>query len=209
MLGMYPGDPGPPGGDCAGVVVAAGRPVPGGPSHTIGQAVFGLASGCLGSHVLASAHTLVPMPWCLSFEAASTMPTVFVTVDAALHQAARMQRGERVLVHAAAGGVGLAAVQIINASGATALATAGGPAKRGLLRSLGVGHMASSRDLEFVDTFAPLGGADIVLNTLTSSGMVAASLAALGSGGRFVEISKRDIWSRARMLQGTCCFLIK
>ena len=82
------------------------------------------------------------------------------------------------------------------------LATAGGTAKRSLLHSLGVQHVLGSRDTAFVSEAAQLGGADIVLNSLTSSGMVAGSLAALGAGGRFVEISKRDIWSAARMAQG-------
>ena len=82
------------------------------------------------------------------------------------------------------------------------LATAGGTAKRSLLHRLGVQHVLGSRDTAFVSEAAQLGGADIVLNSLTSSGMVAGSLAALGAGGRFVEISKRDIWSAARVAQG-------
>ena len=203
MLGMYPGDPGPPGGDCAGVVVARGPPAAGYPALAVGQPVFGLAAGSLGSHVLASAKTVVPLPGSLPVEAAASMPTVFVTVDAALHRSAAMQPGERVLVHAAAGGVGLAAVQVIQAAGAVPLATAGSANKRGLLRSLGVQTVLGSRDTAFVDQLAELAApADIVLNTLTSSGMVAGSLAALGTGGRFVEISKRDIWSAARVAQG-------
>ena len=208
VLGMYPGDPGAPGGDCAGIVIAVGAPAAGSPALAVGQPVFGLAAGSLGSHVLASSQTLVPLPASLSYEAAATMPTVFVIVDAALHQSAAMQPGERVLVHAAAGGVGLAAVQVIQAAGATAVATAGSPAKRALLHSLGVQHVLGSRDTAFVSEAAQLGGADIVLNSLTSSGMVAASLAALGAGGRFVEISKRDIWSAARIAQGTWLILV-
>jgi NADPH:quinone reductase-like Zn-dependent oxidoreductase len=203
VLGMYPGDPGPPGGDCAGVVVEAGPSEDGHPVLQVGQAVFGLAAGSLGSHVVASAKTVVPLPALLSFEEAATMPTVFITVDAALIQAANMQPTSRVLVHAAAGGVGLAAMQLVAATGAVPLATAGSAVKRSLLSSLGVQHLASSRDLTFVETFAELGGgADIVLNTLTSPGMVAGSLATLSQGGRFVEISKRDIWSAARIAQG-------
>ena len=202
VLGMYPGDPGPPGGDCAGVVAQAGPALEGTPVLALGQPVFGLAAGSLGSHVHASAKTMVPMPASLTFEAAATTPTVFVTVLAALEQAAGMRPGERVLVHAAAGGVGLAAVQLIQSVGAEALATAGSAEKRSLLRSLGVRQLASSRDITFTDMFASAGGAHAVLNTLTSPGMVAASLAALTHGGRFVEISKRDIWSSGRMTQG-------
>jgi len=114
-----------------------------------------------------------------------------------------MQPSDRVLVHAAAGGVGLAAIQVVQAEGGTVLATAGGTAKRSLLHSLGVQHVLGSRDTSFASEAAELGGADIVLNSLTSAGMVAGSLAAMNAGGRFVEISKRDIWSVARVAQGT------
>jgi len=142
------------------------------------------------------------MPANLGFEAAATMPTVFVTVDAALHRSAAVQPGNRVLVHAAAGGVGLAAVQVIQAAGAAAVATAGSPAKRSLLHSLGVAHVLGSRDTAFAAELAEVGGVSVVLNSLTSTGMVAGSLAAMSAGGRFVEISKRDIWSAARVAQG-------
>jgi NADPH:quinone reductase-like Zn-dependent oxidoreductase len=200
VLGMYPGDPGPPGGDFAGIIAS----VPSGSSTSLkpGDSVFGLAAGSLGSYVHSSAQTLVPMPGSVSFEEAATMPTVFITVDTALLQLAAMAERDTVLVHAAAGGVGLAALQLIQAAGATAIATAGSPHKRGLVHSLGVRHVLGSRDTQFVSEAAELGGVDIVLNSLTSSGMVAGSLAALRRGGRFVEISKRDIWSPARVLQG-------
>ena len=120
----------------------------------------------------------------------------------ALERAAGMTSNDRVLVHAAAGGVGLAAIQVVQAKGAVVVATAGGTAKRSLLHGLGVQHVLGSRDTAFVSELAELGGATVVLNSLTSSGMVAGSLAALGAGGRFVEISKRDIWSGARVVQG-------
>ena len=202
MLGMYPGDPGPPGGDCAGVLLRGQLVHEGAVIAGPGDAVFGLAAGSLGSHVVASAHTLVPLPPSIGFEAAASMPTVFVTVDTALNRLARAGPGDRVLVHAAAGGVGLAALQVCAAAGAEAVATAGGPTKRALLRSLGVHAVLGSRDTAFAAEGVALGGVSVVLNSLTSSGMVAASLAALGPGGRFVEISKRDIWSAARVAQG-------
>jgi NADPH:quinone reductase-like Zn-dependent oxidoreductase len=204
VLGMYPGDPGPPGGDCAGTIlqgtVMHGDTVLAGP----GDAVFGLAAGSLGSHVVASGKTVVPMPLGIGFQEAATMPTVFVTVDTALNRLAAISPGSKVLVHAAAGGVGLAAMQIIKAAGAQGLTTAGSPSKRALLRMLGAKRAASSRDIAFVGELLETGGsADVVLNTLTSIGMVAASLALLNCGAHFVEISKRDIWSGARMAQGT------
>ena len=83
----------------------------------------------------------------------------------------------------------------------TMYATAGNPFKRALLRQLGVQHVAGSRDTAFAEVAAQLGGVDVVLNTLTSPGMVAATASVLRPGGRFVEISKRDIWSPARLQQ--------
>jgi NADPH:quinone reductase-like Zn-dependent oxidoreductase len=200
VLGMYPGDPGPPGGDFAGIVARAASE--GSQSLKAGDPVFGLAAGSLGSYVHASAKTVVPMPAALTFEQAATMPTVFITVDTALLQLAAITPSDRVLVHAAAGGVGLAALQIIQAAGAIAVATAGSGTKRALVRSLESSEAVNSRDTEFASEVAALGGADVVLNSLTSSGMVAASVALLNKGGRFVEISKRDIWSTARAVQG-------
>ena len=203
VLGMYPGDPGAPGSDCAGVVVSAGADVAAAPTAPLpGRAVFGLATGSLGSHVLASAQTLVPMPPTLSFEQAATTPTVFVTVEAALRQAAALCRGESLLLPAAAGGVGLAAAQVAAALGAEVVATAGSPAKRALLRRQGIRHVANSRDLSFAEEVVTATGGRgvcVVLNSLTSPGMVGASLSAVSRGGRWVEIGKRDIWSAARV----------
>ena len=198
VLGMYPGDPGPPGADCAGVVTAIGA---GASSLQPGMAVFGLAGGSLGSHVQASAQTLVLMPASLSFEQAATTPTVFLTVDTAFNAAAACRPGDRVLIHAAAGGVGLAALQQAALLGCSVHATAGSPAKRMLLRSLGVQHVLNSRDTSSGTELAHTGGVDVVLNSLTSPGMVAGSVAGVRPGGRFVEISKRDIWSPARLAQ--------
>ena len=202
VLGMYPGDPGPPGGDCAGVITAGYLRHNGEVIAGPGDVAFGLAFGSLGSHVIASAKALVPMPKDVSFEEASTMPTVFVTVDTALNRVAAVQKDDKVLVHAAAGGVGLAAMQVLQAAGAQPLVTAGGPTKRSLLRSLGAVHAASSRDTMFAEELLIASGpADVALNTLTSSGMVAASLAMMSQGGCLIEISKRDIWSSARVAQ--------
>jgi len=203
VLGMYPGDPGPPGGDCAGILMSGHLYHEGQVIAGPGDAVFGLAGGSLGSHVIASSKTVVPMPPSITFEEASTMPTVFVTVDTALNRLAAAKTGQTVLMHAAAGGVGLAAMQIMRAVGAVPFVTAGNPTKRSLLRRLGASHAVSSRDTMFAEDFLSSAGrgADVVLNTLTSSGMVAATLSSMNYGGYFIEISKRDIWSTARMMQ--------
>eukprot|EP00775_Hariotina_reticulata_P014516 gene14516-14643_t len=100
----------------------------------------------------------------------------------ALGAVAAVEAGEAVLVHAAAGGVGLAALQVLQGKGALAVATAGSPAKRSLLRSLGVSAVVGSRDTEFASSLAGVGGVDVVLNSLTSPGMVAGSLSVLRQG---------------------------
>jgi NADPH:quinone reductase-like Zn-dependent oxidoreductase len=164
---------------------------------TVGQDVFGLAHGSLGTVVTGPEALLVAKPPAVSYAEAATMPTVFTTVSATLLQAAGLCPGERVLVHAAAGGVGLAALQVVSAVGASAVATAGSASKRSLLRSLGVSAVVGSRDSVFVGPVCYLGGVDVVLNSLTSPGMVGGSLAVLKQGGRFVEIGKRDIWAPA------------
>ena len=202
---MYPGDPGMPGGDCSGIVIRSASPVAAGNLKPLepGQAVFGLAGGSLGSHVVASCMALAPMPPCLSFEAAATAPTVFITTDAVLRQAAGLEPGETVFLPAAAGGVGLAALQEVASLGGMVVATAGGPPKRAYLRALGINRVANSRDISFVEDLLlqSSGGVDVVLNTLTSPGLVSSAASMLKQGGRFIEIGKRDIFAAARLAQ--------
>ena len=165
--------------------------------------MFGFAPGCLGRSAYTRAALLAPLPEGVSFEAAATMPTTFLTVFTALQHASSTAAGTRMLVHAGSGGVGLAAIQVARLLGCQVLATAGSPAKRSLLRRLGVAGVATSRSTAFCEQLALVaGGVDLVLNSLTSPGMVAASLACLAPGGRLVEIGKRDIWSAARVAQG-------
>jgi NADPH:quinone reductase-like Zn-dependent oxidoreductase len=191
VLGMYPGDPGPPGGDCSCVRSH------GGGFHGVGESVFGLSSGCLGTHSVGWRDSLAPMPLGLTFEEAATMPTVFVTVDLSLGRSCGLLARERVLVHAASGGVGLAALQAIPGCGGLSYSTGGSPTKRALLRGLGSSLVCSSRDTRYVEDVVGFGGVGMVLNSLTSSGLVGASLSCLVPCGRFVEIGKRDVWSVA------------
>eukprot|EP00873_Tetraselmis_striata_P004850 jgi/Tetstr1/425114/TSEL_015576.t1 len=198
VLGMYPGDPGLPGADMAGVVMAVGQ----GAGRLVGgQAVFGLAPGCFGSHVVADEAALAPLPPGASFKQAATMPTVFVTVDMAL-RAAGAGAGDVMLVHGAAGGVGLASVQVAHGMGMVVVATAGSARKRAMLRSMGVRSVYDSRSTAFVEGCVGVGhtcgAVRVAVNSLTSTGLVAASMSVLGRGGSLVELSKRDIWSHAR-----------
>ncbi|MGW4025403.1 SDR family NAD(P)-dependent oxidoreductase [Streptomyces sp. NPDC005009] len=181
----------PMGLECAGTVVAVGAGV----EHiSVGARVACLAIGCFGSHARTRADRVIPLPDGMDFTEAATLPTVFLTVQHALDHLARLQPGETVLVHGAAGGVGLAAVQYAQHVGARVIATAGSPAKRDLLRLLGIEHVLDSRTLRFadeVDTITRGRGVDVVLNSLAGEAM-ARSLRVLAPHGRFVELGKRD-----------------
>ncbi len=112
-----------------------------------------------------------------------------------------MQPGERVLIHAASGGVGLAAIQIARQVGAEIFATAGSPRKRDYLQSLGIQHVMDSRTLDFADQIREATGGegiDLVLNSLTGE-TIAASLSVLRQGGRFLELGKTDLWDQPRV----------
>jgi phthiocerol/phenolphthiocerol synthesis type-I polyketide synthase C len=192
-LGAYPGDPGPLGGEAAGVVAALGDGVR---DLVVGDPVFGMIAGSFATRCNTPTDWLVRMPANLDFAAAATVPIAFCTAQA-VFELAKLQSGERVLIHAAAGGVGLAAIQLAQALGAEIYATAS-EAKQGYLRELGIEHIYDSHSSEFGDQILhDTGGAgvELVLNSLTGPGFVAASLDCLGDGGRFIEIGKRDIWS--------------
>ena len=181
-----------PGGECSGIVRAVGAGV----RHLKpGDPVVAIARTSLATHVTVPAHAVAVMPDRLDFVRAAGLPIVFLTAQYALATLARVQRGERVLIHAAAGGVGLAAIQIAKLAGAEIYATAGHPDKRDYVRSLGVEHVFDSRSLEFVDGIrAATGGegVDVVLNALAGE-FIPASLGLLRPQGRFVEIGKRDL----------------
>nr|ADB12491.1 EpoD [Sorangium cellulosum] len=195
VLGMYPGDAGPMGGDCAGVVTAVGQGV----RHVaVGDAVMTL--GTLHRFVTVDARLVVRQPAGLTPAQAATVPVAFLTAWLALHDLGNLRRGERVLIHAAAGGVGMAAVQIARWIGAEVFATAS-PSKWAAVQAMGVPrtHIASSRTLEFAETFRQVTGGrgvDVVLNALAGE-FVDASLSLLSTGGRFLEMGKTDIRDRA------------
>ena len=196
-LGVYPGDAGPLGGECAGLVSALG---PGVTGLDIGQPVIAVAPGCHASHVIARAPLVWPKPASWSFEQAGALPTVFLTAAWALRQQGQIRSGQRVLIHAGTGGLGLAAIQIARAAGAEVLATAGTEEKRAWLRNQGVTHVSDSRSLAFVDVVREqTGGAgvDLVLNSLSGE-LIAGGFDLLRPGGCFLEAGKAGIWDEAR-----------
>ncbi len=193
VLGLYPGDPGPVGGELAGVVTAVGPDVD---DFEVGQRVFGFAVGAFASRVNVPVQFLAAVPDGIPSVAAATTPAAVLTARLAFDWAS-LRPGDRVLIHAASGGVGLAAVQLARRAGATVFATAS-TYKRAMLRELGLEHVYDSRTTEFADQIlADTGGegVDVVLNSLTSEGFVEATVRATAANGRFAEIAKRDIWS--------------
>ncbi|MEU4928280.1 type I polyketide synthase [Streptomyces yokosukanensis] len=161
-----------------------------------GDRVTGIFSGAFGRVAVADHRLLVPVPDGWSHAEAASMPSTFLTAYYALFHVTKLRKGQRILIHAAAGGVGMAAVQLAQHVGAEIYATAS-PAKWPVLRGLGLDeqHLASSRDLDFAQKFLHATGGrgvDVVLNSLAHS-YVDASLKLLPEGGDFVEMGKTDI----------------
>ncbi|MFG1188187.1 SDR family NAD(P)-dependent oxidoreductase [Xanthobacter flavus] len=178
--------------EMAGTVTRVG---PGVSDHAVGDRVMGFAPDAFSSHVTVPAWFAFKVPETLALEAAAAVPVVFATAWYALIDRARLTAGETVLVHGAAGGVGLAAVGIALARGARVIGTAGMPEKAALLKALGVEAVYNSRDLAFArDIARDHGKVDVVLNSLAGDAM-AASLKLVKPFGRFVELGKRDFLS--------------
>jgi acyl transferase domain-containing protein/NADPH:quinone reductase-like Zn-dependent oxidoreductase/SAM-dependent methyltransferase/acyl carrier protein len=200
-LALYPGDAPDAqifGDEVSGIVKAVGPDI----DHVApGDRVFGLAVFGLATQTLARGGDVRRIPADLSFEEAATLPVVFMTSWHALRNVARVCKGERILVHAGAGGVGMAAIQIAQYLGAEVIASAGSPSKRALLKTLGVEHVIDSRQGDFAETIMELTdrkGVDVVLNALAGEA-IPMGLACLAEFGRFIEIGKRDIYQNARI----------
>ena len=200
VLGMIAQDTGPLGAECAGSIVAVGKKVD---NFKPGDKVIAMALGSFGSHVTVPADFVVHKPRRLNMTEAATIPSAFLTAYYTLHHLANISTGDRVLIHAASGGVGLAAVQLAQRAGAEIFGTAGTPAKRSLLRSLGVQHVLDSRSLSFADEIMSITrgeGVDIILNSLADD-FIPKSLSVLADDGTFLEIGKRGVWDRAQVAQ--------
>jgi len=192
VLGVYPGSS-EIGGEGAGVVAEVG---PGVERFAVGDRVMGLLVGAFGPQATADQRLLVKVPEGWSFAEAAAAPMAWCTACYGLLDLADLQPGERVLIHAAAGGVGSAAVAIAQRAGAEVFATAS-PSKWEALEAAGVAadHIASSRELSFEQRFLELTGGegvDVVLNSLAGD-FVDASLRLLPRGGRFLELGKADV----------------
>ncbi|XP_063623054.1 fatty acid synthase-like [Cydia splendana] len=166
---------------------------------SIGKRVMGIVERGLATTVMADTSFIWEVPTQWSLEEAATVPVAYATAYYALVVRGRMRRGETVLVHAGAGGVGLAAITIALHAGCTIFTTVGSPDKRAFLRKrfpqLRDADIGNSRDCLFeqlVMCRTSGRGVDLVLNSLTGD-KLQASLRCLGKGGRFLEIGKVDL----------------
>lgn len=184
------------GDECSGRVAAVGKGV----IHlSRGDEVIAMGPGCFASHVTLPAAAVMQKPARLTFGESAIIPTAFLTAHYALRHIGNICPGDKVLIHSATGGVGLAAIQIAQKAGAEIFATAGNPAKRDLLRGLGIRHVMDSRSLEFADRIMAVTkgrGVDLVLNSL-SGPAIEKGLSVLAPYGRFLELGKTDIYQNA------------
>lgn len=189
----------PFGFECAGTVSAVAEDVS---EFAVGDEVITMAWGGLRSFITMPALQAVLKPRHLSFEEAAALPLAYLTALYGLEKLARIRAGDRVLIHAAAGGVGQAALQIAQRAGAEVFATASA-GKWQRLKSQGVRHVMDSRSLGFADEILALThgeGVDIVLNSLNGD-FLEPSFRALKGNGRFVELGKIGIWTEEQVRQ--------
>jgi acyl transferase domain-containing protein/NADPH:quinone reductase-like Zn-dependent oxidoreductase/NAD(P)-dependent dehydrogenase (short-subunit alcohol dehydrogenase family)/acyl carrier protein len=186
MAGTFFGDE--LGMECAGRIVAVGEGVE---RFAVGDRVYAAAPGTLRSHVVCNARTVARLPTGVgNLDGASLV--AFGTVYHAFVNVARVARGERVLIHGATGGVGMAAIQVARWLGAEVFATAGSEAKREYLRQMGIAQVSHSRDTRFHDDvmrWTAGRGVDVVLN-FTPGDILLKGVSCLARFGRFIEIGK-------------------
>ncbi len=192
-LGLYPDKAQFLGLECAGEITALGENIT---DFKIGDQVIAITSKSFSKYVVADASLAVLKPINLTFSQAATIPVTFLTAYHTLVNQARLQPGESILIHSAAGGVGLAAIAIAQQIGAKIYATAS-PSKWELLQSKKIQNIYNSRTLNFAEEIAAATndqGIDVVLNSFNGD-YIPKSLAVLKDQGRFIEIGKQGIWS--------------
>ncbi|MYG93533.1 MAG: SDR family NAD(P)-dependent oxidoreductase [Acidimicrobiia bacterium] len=185
------------GGEFCGQVVEVGADIS---SVVVGERVVGLAFGTFGSEAVTREEMVAAVPAGIPAAALATIPTAFVSAELSFTMA-DLKAGERVLIHAGTGGMGMAAVQLAQAIGAEVFATTSAP-KQAYLKSLGVKHVFDSRQTKFGEEILQATGGEgvhMVLNSLTGPGFIDASLSCLAQGGRFVEMARVDILSHEEM----------
>ncbi|WP_269900161.1 type I polyketide synthase [Paenalcaligenes faecalis] len=169
--------------------------------YKVGDRVVGFGAHSFGTRTISDSSAMAVIPDFIDFEAAATIPSTFFTVYYALQQLAQLERGERILIHGAAGGVGIAAIQLATHLGAEIYATVSSDEKRDFLTLMGVKHIYDSRSLAFADDIladTQGEGVDVVLNSLAGEA-INRNLHILRPFGRFLELGKRDFYQNSRI----------
>ena len=184
--------------ECAGTVVSKGSQV----SHLqIGDEVIAtMLTDGVSRFVTTRSEFVIPKPTHISFAEAATLPLAFLTAYYGLHHLTQLKPGDKILIHAAAGGVGQAAVQIAQKAGAEIFATAS-PSKWDFLKKQGISHIMNSRTLAFAEEIKQATnnkGVDVILNSLNGE-YIAKSFEVLAENGRFIELGKIGIWKRSKV----------
>ncbi|MBT2384962.1 type I polyketide synthase [Streptomyces sp. ISL-11] len=172
--------------ECAGTVVDIGEGVEG---LQPGDEVMSYMYSPPASYAVVSAACVVKRPQGLTPAEAAAVPVVYGSAYQGLIETARLQPGQRVLIHSASGGLGMAALEIARWRGAVVYATAGTEAKRDLLLKLGAAKVADSRSTDFAHELRdPDGrGVDVILNTLAGPDAMQANFELLSPFGHYVE----------------------
>ena len=187
--------------ECSGQIVALGENVT---DYYIGQKVVVAKADCFARYILLNTDrntlpttVIKPIPANYKAAEASVLFVAYATALWGLRDIGNLKAGETVLIHGAAGGVGLAAVNLAKYLGATVIASVGTPEKRNFLLGQGVDHVVNSRTLNFGAEVLDLTegkGVDVVFNSV-GGGVVPISFEVLADFGRFVEIGKSDIYA--------------
>ncbi|PRP97907.1 Phthiocerol synthesis polyketide synthase type I PpsC [Enhygromyxa salina] len=184
--------------ECAGTVVRVGPEVEG---LELGQRVVALTDDAYATRIVLDASHVFALPDGVSTADAATLPIVHISAYYGLHHVARLRAGERVLIHSATGGVGLAALQWARHVGAKIYATAGTEAKRAWLREQGIEHVSDSRSACFATDLARWTrgeGVDVVIGAV-SGDLMRKSIELLRPGGRYVDLGLRDALANAEL----------
>ena len=186
--------------ECSGVVAEIGRNVT---SLTVGDRVCAVADGSFATSTCCSALKAAKIPDSMPFNVAASIPVVFATAYYCLYDIAHLQKGQTILIHTAAGGVGQAAIMLSQLTGAKIYATVGSTAKKEhLVRSYGLDpeNIFFSRNTSFGKNIrdATKTGVDVVLNSLSGDAL-RVGWECLAVGGLFIEIGKADIHSNSRL----------
>jgi acyl transferase domain-containing protein/acyl carrier protein len=184
--------------ELAGTVTRVGASVN---NFRVGDAVIGFAPACFSTRVITRTTAVAHKPSAWTDEEAATVPTTFFTVYYALQHLAQLEPGERILIHGASGGVGLAAIQYARYRGAEVFATAGTDEKRDFVRLMGADHVLDSRSLRFAEDVMRLSqgqGVDVVLNSISGEA-INRNLSILRPFGRFLELGKRDFYENSKI----------